>query len=591
MYASGLAQSKTIYVLMRSAKQYREKVCRVIEMPTPAEIENLIKPLYPPWVPRTIEIPNIRLDQFLTDAARKRPDVVATSYFGFDLTYKQLDEIANRIANVLIKLGIKKGDTVASHFTNTPTFVATYYGVLRAGAVNTLISPLFKGMEIKYQLNDSDAKAYINWEGFDQVAEPILGQTGVKIRIKSSMAPWISPNPLEGDLLDPENKVLWLEDLIRTVPATQPAMTINPKEDLACLQYTGGTTGLPRAAMLTHFNLVANVHQLKVWAGDAFEDGKEVMLTALPLYHIYAQTVCMNWGIILGAKQVFVSNPREVEELIEAIEHHKVTIFPGVSALYNLINNYKGIEQHDLKSIKFCLSGAGPLPIEIQSKFEKLTGAKLREGYGLTEASPVTHANRTDISWPGFIGLPLANTQIRIINPVDQRSDLPIGQVGELCIAGPQVMKGYYKRPDETRNSLVDINRDGIKWLFTGDLAELDTRGLTRIRDRAKNMIKVKGHSVFPAEVEDYFFQNPDILDVAIVGVKEEDGGEKVMAFIVLKPDAKGKVKNQDIINWAKTNMAGFKVPKMITFLDEIPKGTAGKTLHRILREGKTELD
>ena len=560
-------------------------------LPTPAEIEKLIKSLYPPWAPRMMSFPNVRLDSLLADAARKWPNNIATTYFGFELTYKQLDEIANRIANVLINLGIKKGDVVASHFTNTPACVAVYYGILRAGAVNTLISPLFKGMEIKYQLNDSDAIAYINWEGFDQVAEPILEQTGVKIRIKSSMAPWISPNPLEGDPLDPEGKVLWLEDLIRTAPATPPNVDINPKEDLACLQYTGGTTGLPKAAMLTHFNLVANVHQLKAWTGDALEEGKEVMLTALPLYHIYAQTVCMNWGILLGAKQVFVSNPRNVEELVEAIEQNRVTIFPGVAALYNLINNYKEISQHNIKCVKFCLSGAGPLPLEIQSTFEKLTGARLREGYGLTEASPVTHGNRTDISWPGFIGLPLPSTQIRIINPVDRHSDLPIGQVGELCVAGPQIMKGYYKRPDETRNCLVDLDGDGRKWLFTGDLAEIDQRGLTRIRDRAKNLIKYKGHSVYPAEVEDHFFQHPDVLDVAIVGMKEPDGGESVKAFIVLKPHAKGRVTEEDLIKWARNNMAGYKVPKAITFLDEIPKGTAGKTLHRILREGKTELD
>jgi long-chain acyl-CoA synthetase len=560
-------------------------------MPIPAEIEKLIKPLYPPWAPRTIDIPKLRLDQLLADAARKWPENRVTTYFGFDLTYRQLDEIANRIANALIKLGVKKGDIVASHFTNTPACVAVYFGILRAGAVNTLISPLFKGMEIKYQLNDSEAKVYINWEGFDGVAEPILGQTGVKVWIKSSMAPWISPNPLEGDLLDPEGKVLWLEDLMKKAPATPPNVVIKPEEDLACLQYTGGTTGLPKAAMLTHYNLVANVFQLKTWTAKDFLEGQEVMLTALPIYHIYAQTVCMNFGILLGAMQVFVSNPREVEELIEAIEHNKVTIFPGVAALYNLINNYKNIAQHDLRSIKFCLSGAGPLPVEIQTKFEKLTGSKLREGYGLTEASPVTHGNRPDISWPGFIGLPFPNTEIRIINPVDRRTDLPLGQVGELCIAGPQVMRGYYKRPDESRNCLVDIDKNGKKWLFTGDLAEIDERGLTRIRDRAKNMIKVKGHSVYPAEVEDHFYHNPDVLDVAIVGVSETDGGQSVKAFIVLKPNAKGKVTEGDLIKWAKENMASMKVPKSITFIDEIPKGTAGKTLHRILREGKTELD
>ncbi len=210
----------------------------------------------------------------------------------------------------------------------------------------------------------------------------------------------------------------------------------------------------------------------------------------------------------------------------------------------------------------------------------------------MTEASPVALANRLDdITWPGFIGLPVSNTQVRIINPVDRHTDLKIKEVGELVLAGPQVMKGYYKRPEETKNCLVDIDGDGKKWLFTGDLAEIDERGLTRIRDRAKNLIKYKGHSVYPAEIEDHFFQNPNVLDVAIVGVKEADGGESVKAFIVLKPAAKGKIKEQDLIKWAKDNMAGYKVPKLVVFIDEIPKGTAGKTLHRILREGKTELD
>jgi long-chain acyl-CoA synthetase len=542
--------------------------------------------LWPEGVPRSIDIPEVRLDSLLADAAAKWPDAVATSYFGFDITYAKLNEIANRIAAALASLGIQKGDTVAAHFTNTPAVIAAYFGILRAGARVTLVSPLFKSMEIRFQLNDSEAKAYIYWEGFDQSAEPILTDTCVEVKIKSSMAPWISPDPLAAEPLDPEGNVLWLEDLMRNAPAESPATEIDPKEDIACLQYTGGTTGLPKAAMLTHYNLVANVYQCKAWFPTC-EDCGETMMTALPLYHIYAQTVCQNFSILIGAKQVLVSNARNVEELIEAIEHHHVTIFPGVSALYNMINNYPGIESHDLRSVKFCLSGAGPLPLEIQKRFEELTGAKLREGYGLTEASPVTHANRLDdVSWPGFIGLPISSTLFRIIDPSDRRTDVDVGVVGELCITGPQVMKGYYKREAETDACLVDIDGDGTTWLFTGDLAEVDERGLTKIRDRAKNLIKYKGHSVYPAEVEDYMFQNPNILDVAVVGVPDEEAGETIKAFVVLKDFAKDQVSEQDIIDWAKENMASYKYPRFVTFIDEIPKGTAGKTMHRFLREG-----
>ncbi len=373
--------------------------------------------------------------------------------------------------------------------------------------------------------------------------------------------------------------------MIRTTPPDPPAVKIDPAEDLAVLQYTGGTTGLPKGGMLTHRNMVANVEQI-IAIFPAYEPGKEVMLTALPLYHIYAQNCLMNVSVRMGANQILVANPREAEELIEAIEQHNVTIFPGVAAMFNNINNHPGVEHAKLSSIKFCTSGAGPLPKEIQDKFEKLTGAKLREGFGLTEASPLTHINPIAGRFKnGTVGLPVPSTDMKIVDIETGEKFLGVNEVGELCVKGPQVFKGYYKRPEETARTI----RDG--WLYTGDAALVDEEGYTVIKERLKNMLKYKGHSVYPAEIEALLFENEAVLECAVIGIPDPEAGENIKAFVVLKPEFKGKVSEKDIMDWAKANMSGYKWPRIVEFIDEIPKSRIGKTLHRILREGKTDMD
>lgn len=537
---------------------------------------------WPEDVPKTIEIPKIPLDKFLHDTAKEYPDAIATTYFGSKLTYKKLDEIADIIATMLADLGMKKGETVALHFTNVPPLVAAYYGILRMGARVTLISPLFQALEIKYQLNDSDAKLLIAWEGFDQVIEQVIPQTKVVTVIHSNLEPWFMPDPTEtGEPLSTDDSILYLEDIIRNTKPNPPKVKINPEKDLACLQYTGGTTGLPKGAMLSHYNLVANTEQIKA-CFPAAEYGNEVMLTALPLYHIYAQTVCMNFSVRIAANQVLLTNPRQTKELIKAIKEERITIFPGVAALYNNINNFPDVKPEDLSSIKFCLSGAGPLPLEIQNKFESITGAKLREGYGLTEASPVTHSNPlTGRFKNGTIGLPLPNTDMKIVDMQTGEKVLGPNEIGELCIKGPQVMLGYYKKDEENKKTL----RSG--WLYTGDAALIDDEGYTVIKERLKNMIKYKGHSVYPTEVEALLFENEAILDCAVIGIKDPNVGENIKAFIVLKPEYKGEVSESDIIEWAKSNMALYKYPRQVEFINQIPKSVIGKTLHRVLKEGK----
>lgn len=541
---------------------------------------------WPPGVPREIEVPGVPLDALLRDAARKFPDAIATTYYGTQMTYATLDAVADRVANGLAKLGIKKGDVVALHFTNVPPCIAAYYGALRAGATVTLLSPLFKSLEIKYQLKDSDAKMVIKWEGFDGLYEGVdLSDTRCRTVVSSSLGNWFSPDPATGDPVSADGSVLYLEDLIRTSPPEPPVVVVDPAVDLACLQYTGGTTGLPKGAMLTHRNLVANVHQI-VASFPECEPGKEVMMTALPLYHIYAQNCCMNFSVLVAGNMVLVANPREAEELIEAIEQWKVTIFPGVAAMFNLLNNHHGIEKADLKSVKYCTSGAGPLPKEVQDTFERITGAKLREGYGLTEASPLTHVNPLAGRFKnGTVGLPVPSTDMKIVDLETGTREVAPGETGELCVKGPQVFQGYYKKDSETALALHG------EWLHTGDAAMLDDEGYTVIKERIKNMLKYKGHSVYPAEVEALLYENDAVLECAVIGVPDPEVGENIKAYIVLKPDRKGKVSESDITEWAKANMSGYKYPRVIEFIDEIPKSRIGKILHRVLRDGKTDMD
>jgi long-chain acyl-CoA synthetase len=545
-------------------------------------------PLWPKDVPRNIEIPEIPLDQMLRNAAQKFPDSIAITYFGVQFTYKKIDELVDRLATALLKMGLKKGETVALHFTNVPNCIVSFYGVIRAGGKVTLLSPLFKKLEITYQLRDSETRFYIFWDAFDEINEGAIPDN-VKVVIQSSLTPWFSTEPEKEELINPEGKILYLENILHTIEPDREKLDSVEKnlDDVINLQYTGGTTGLPKGAELTHRNLVANAYQCRAWFPDAVEGG-EVTLTALPLYHIYAQTVCMHLGILIGANLVMVSNPRDIDELLETIVHNKITIFPGVAALYANLNNYEGIEKHDLSSIKFCLCGAGALPFEVQETFEKMTGAILREGYGLTEASPVTHAvplSKYGKAKAGTVGFPFPNTECKIVDLENGKTLVGIGESGEIAVRGPQVMKGYYKRPKETAACL----RDG--WLYTGDVGVVDEDGYLSIKSRIKNLIKYKGHSVYPAEVEAYMFEHPAIIDAAVIGVPDLEVGENLKAFVVIKTEYKGKITEQEIIDWMKERVAAYKYPRIIEFIDEMPKSAVGKVLHRLLREGKTDIN
>jgi long-chain acyl-CoA synthetase len=534
---------------------------------------------WPEGVPKTIEIPEKTLVDFFEESVEKYPANGMTYYMGFELTYTQMQDLVNRTATKLTDLGITKGDCVALQFANTPSFIAYYYGVLKIGGLVTCLSPLFKSLEVKRQLNDSEAKIYIGWEGFSGIVDPIIEETGVLHKFYSTLGPYLSPDPMAPSDIQMSGEPAF-EDLLIKTEANPPSVMVSPN-DLALLQYTGGTTGFPKGAMLTHRNIIGNVLQADAWFVEK-DPGEEVLLAALPFYHIYMGTM-VHFAIYLGSKLAMVFNPREAHEIIEVIEATKATLFPGVAAIFNNINNYEKVKEHDFSSLKYCISGAGPLPKDVWKRFEELTGAKLREGYGLTEMSPFVCANPFQDNFKiGTIGFPFPSTDCKICDP--EGNTLEIGEIGELVCRGPQMMMGYYKREEETNNTI----KDG--WLWTGDLAIMDEEGYFIIKERLKNLIKYKGHSVYPTEVEDLLYNNQAIKECAVIGIIDDEGKENIKAYVTLKEGYKGKITEQDIIDWSKKNMAFDKYPRFVEFIDDIPKTIVGKVLHRELRE-KEEKD
>jgi long-chain acyl-CoA synthetase len=373
--------------------------------------------------------------------------------------------------------------------------------------------------------------------------------------------------------IDSRPEVLYWKE-VAGYRASKEKAKIEPKEDVAVFQYTGGTTGLPKAVMLTHFNLVANVYQVMEWFRDL--SNEDVFIGALPYFHSYGMTTSMNVPIALGAKIVLIPDPRDLKRILDSIQKHRATIYCGVPTMYNAINNYPNIKDYDLTSIKACISGAAPLPIEVKKKFEEITGGKLVEGYGLSETSPVTHANPMNgVNKEGSIGLPIPDTLAVVVD--DEGKILPVGEVGEIAIKGPQVMKGYYKMEEETRNTLIN------GWLLTGDIGRMDEDGYFYIVDRKKDMIIAGGYNIYPREVEEVLYEHPDILEAAVIGVPDPKRGETVKAFVVLKEGS--KVTAEEIEKFCRERLAAYKVPRIVEFRRELPKTSVGKVLRRVLKE------
>lgn len=540
---------------------------------------------WPEGVPKHIDYPKKGLGELFDETAAKYPDKTAVIFLDTKVTFAQLKRYVDSFAAGLHDLGIRKGDVVGLRLPNSVHYVVAYFAAMKLGAIVTANNPLYKAAEIEHQFSDSGAKILIVMDIVWSECAHALPKTRIEKVIGCNIADFLPGlKRFLGKLLGkvpsapmPPDTINFM-DLLRT-PPNPPKVDIDVENDLAVLQYTGGTTGSPKGAMLTHLNLIANAKQTAAWDTQS-RPGEDIIVGVLPLFHIYAMTTVMNLSLVNGAAMLLFPKLPEWGDLLGAIQKYKGTLFPGVAALYNAINNFPEVKNYDLRSIRACISGAGPLPLEIQKRFEELSGAKLIEGFGLTEASPVTHANPLyGRRKNGTIGLPVPDTDCKVMDSETGTKEMKTNEVGELCVKGPQVMKGYYKRDDENKLVL----RDG--WLYTGDLGFMDDEGYFVIVDRKKDMIKRSGYSVFPREVEDYLYKNPHVLECAVIGVPDKDAGEEIKAFVALKPDSKGKVTEKDIIEWAKQNMAAYKYPRIVEFRDEIPKGTAGKILRRALKE------
>ena len=557
----------------------------------------LERPWHKKWpkdVPKHIDYPNIPIPELLRRAAKAHPDWPAVSFYGKALRYRDLDAAVDRFAAGLRRIGVKPGDRVSLLLPNTPHFVIGFFGILRAGGIVTQTNPLYTGPELEALWNDAGVETVAAMDIFWHNVAKALPKTSVKRLIVCDVAEFLRfplkqlyPIRRRSDLkklghwplaIPDQPNIVRFADFVRAGGEPFPPPAVNPAEDIAVLQYTGGTTGTPKGAMLTHRNLVSNALMTSAWMA-AKPGVQDRILGAIPLFHSYGVTAVLLSGIARSGELILHPNPREIDQVLKLINKTKPTIFPGVPTMYTAILRHPKLAKYDLRSVEACISGAAPLPLEVRRKFEATTGGRLVEGFGLTEASPVTHCNPLNGEVKEGIGIPFPDTDSKIVDPDDPRRELPQGQSGELVIAGPQVMKGYWHKPEES----AAVLKDG--WLLTGDIAMMDPDGYFFIVDRKKDMILCSGYNVYPREVEEVLYAHPAVEDAAAIGVPDPYRGETVKAFIVLKSGMTATA--DEIIAFCKERLAPFKVPKMIEFRTDLPKSMVGKILRRELREAE----
>ena len=518
----------------------------------------------------------IPIHQILKGTAEQYPEKIALTYAGKEISYSELATLSDRFSAGLASIGVVKGDCVSLFVPNIPQFVIAYFGILKAGAAITAINPQHKEREVELQLADSEAKVAITTTSLLPIVENVLQGTCLEsiVIIKSD-----GSFEKNGEIkVQNESRQLYFFDELLKTEVSSPKISVDPDIDLAALQYTGGTTGETKAAMLTHSNLVANAAAFSSWLKGV--PAKDVFLTVLPLSHIYGMTTSLNVPVVLGAKMVLISR-FDAAVVLDAIQQHKVTVFCGVPTMFQVLLSYPEQQKFCLSSLRVCISGASPLPVQLQKKFINSTGELLVEGYGLTEASPVTHCNPVDESLRtvkmGSIGLPLPGTEAKIVDAETGTKNLPAGEVGELVVRGPQVMRGYWKKPKETAQAL----RDG--WLYTGDLARRDANGYFYITDRKKDIIKHNGYTIYPREIEELLYQHPAVKLCAVAGKADVDSGEAPKAFVVLKDGS--QVSEKDLAAFVNQKLASYKALHEVEFRQSLPLGSAGKILKRALKE------
>ncbi len=543
---------------------------------------------YPAGVPATIDADHYAsLLEIFEESLAKYADRIAYVNMDHQLSFKELDQQSRNFAAYLQAQGLQKGDAVAIMMPNLLQYPIALFGTLRAGMTVVNVNPLYTPRELKHQLSDANCKAIVILDNFASTLEKVVAEVPVKHVILTAI----------GDMLPAPKR--WIVNLVvkyvkKMVPSYQLSNTIDFRsvlsqgaqadysrptvtgDDLAFLQYTGGTTGLAKGAMLSHRNMVANLEQVSAVFAPLVNDGEETIITALPLYHIFALTVNCLTFIKHGGKNILITNPRDMAGFVKELQKHPFSMISGVNTLFNGLLHAEGFKDLDFSNLKIAMGGGMAVQRSVAEHWERVTKSRLLEGYGLTECSPVVTTNPTDIqSFTGTIGIPLPSTDVRIVD-IESGAELAIGETGEIQVRGPQVMVGYYNRPDETAKVMQD------DWFMTGDIGFMDEQGFVKIVDRKKDMILVSGFNVYPNEIEDVVVSHPKVLEVAAVGVPHDSSGEAVKVFVVRKDHS---LTEKELIDYARENLTGYKVPKFVEFRDDLPKTNVGKILRRELRD------
>jgi long-chain acyl-CoA synthetase len=540
---------------------------------------------YPAGISPAVEVQEgTTIASIIEETCHKYSSKIALSCMGADLTFRQLERLANDFASYLQNdLGLRKGDRFAIMLPNVIQFPIALYAASKIGVICVNTNPLYTPREMKHQFADAGAKAILIMDLFMDKLEEIIKETEIESVVVTSIGDQLPS--WKGFLVDtvlrfkgqvPKTglKAVEFKEALRKGASRSFVKPQIKLDDIAVLQYTGGTTGVSKGAMLTHRNIVSNVKQIQEWANPYVTRGEEIILTALPLYHIFALTVNFLSFLTMGGRMILVPKPVPIENTVKIFKKYKISVMTGINTLYNALNNNEAFKALAPRDLKFALAGGMALQSSVAQGFERLTGTRVLEGYGLTEASPVTHCNPMLDNLPqNSIGLPLPSTEVRIVDENGQ--DLPLGEVGELLIRGPQVMVGYWKRDDETAKSI----KDG--WLYTGDLAKMDETGYFYIVDRKKDMILVSGFNVYPTEVEEVLASHPKVLESAVIGVPDGHSGEAVKAHVVKKDDS---LTEEELRAHCEKNLTGYKRPKHYAFEKELPKSNVGKILRRKLR-------
>ena len=540
---------------------------------------------YDPDVPTSLVYPSISLTDLLTHSAQCFPDQKCTIFRDQTITYQEMENLTARLAAGLCAIGVQKGERVGLLLPNIPQFVLAFYGILKSGGVVVAMNPQYKVRELEYQIRDSGLSVLIALASQRELVEDLRQRVSLRSVIYThvedafDLVDSLHAEPRAGEGCLVAGNDCWLTTLLTQAKRFEPPQVALNPEDEAIFQYSGGTTGTPKAAVGLHRNLVANTFQFRHWLVGML-DGKEVVLAAIPLFHVYGMVIAMSVGIGLGASLVLVQNPRNVEDILDQIQRYHATLFPGVPTLYQAINNHPAVTSGkvDLSSIKACISGSAPLLLETKQRFEALTGGKLMEGYGLSEAPTATHCNPMyGENRSGSIGLPLPDVDCKIVDLEDTKTEMLPRQIGELVIRGPQVMKGYHNRPEEDRITVVD------GWLYTGDIAWMDQDGYFYLVDRKKELIKIGGFQVWPREIEEVISLHPKVKEVAASGVPDPIRVEIIKVWVVPIPGE--TLTGDDIRIWCGQQLARYKVPSLVEFLDALPRTSVGKVLRRELKQ------